>query len=164
MVNNTLTTSTANNNNDNLQSMVILNGMTAMVISHVHRWRRQWQEQSKYSKSVSSIPDDSDSEDTVPGNVDDRMSAELDAHRSSKTEPIQTDPLQFWKNKESTYPNVAMQAQTSVFVRNFSAMRAHVQSRWRNCQQTRWVLNDAVRVCRVGCNRLIQCRPNCNKY
>jgi len=46
----------------------------------------------------------------VPGNVNDRMSAELDAYRSSKTEPIQTDSLQFWKNKESTYPNVAMQA------------------------------------------------------
>ena len=29
MVNNMLTTSTANNNNDNLQSMVIVNGMTA---------------------------------------------------------------------------------------------------------------------------------------
>jgi len=39
---------------------------------------------------------------TVPGNVDDRMSAELDAYQSSKTEAIQTDPLQFWKNKEST--------------------------------------------------------------
>jgi len=63
------------------------------------------------SKSVCSILDDSDCEDTVPGNVDDRMSAELAAYRSSKTEPIQTDPLQFWKNKESTYPNVAMQAQ-----------------------------------------------------
>ena len=47
----------------------------------------------------------------MPGNVDDHMSAaELDAYRSSKTEPIQTDPLQFWKNKESTYPNVVMQA------------------------------------------------------
>ena len=46
----------------------------------------------------------------MPGNVNDRMSAELDAYRSSKTEPIQTDSLQFWKNKESTYPNVAMQA------------------------------------------------------
>jgi len=60
------------------------------------------------SKSVSSILHDYDCEDTVPGNVDARMSAELDAYRSSNTEPIQTDPLQFWKNKESTYPNVAM--------------------------------------------------------
>jgi len=63
------------------------------------------------SKSVSSIFDDSDCEDTVPGNVDDRISAELGAYRSSKTEPIQTDPLQFWENKESTYPNVVMQSQ-----------------------------------------------------
>ena len=43
------------------------------------------------SKSVSSIVDDSDCEDTVPGNVDDRMSSGLGAYRSSKTEPIQTD-------------------------------------------------------------------------
>jgi len=40
------------------------------------------------SKLVSSILDDSDCEDTVPGNVDDHISAELDAYRSSKTEPI----------------------------------------------------------------------------
>jgi len=38
------------------------------------------------SKSVSSILDDSDSEDTVPCNVDDRMSAELGAYGSSKTQ------------------------------------------------------------------------------
>jgi len=63
------------------------------------------------SKSVSSILDNSDCEHTVPGNVDDRMSAVLGAYRTSKTEPIKTDPLQFWKNKESTYPNVVMQSQ-----------------------------------------------------
>jgi len=63
------------------------------------------------SKSVSSIIDDSDCEDTVPGNVDKRISAEFGAYQSSKTEPMQTDPLQFWKNKELTYPNVVMQSQ-----------------------------------------------------
>jgi len=101
------------------------------------------------SKSVSSILDDSDCEDTVPGNVDDRMSAELGAYRSSKTEP-----MQFWKNKEPIYPNVVMQSQKlSVFARDsqlfsqqladaldqlvtVSAMRAHIRYRWRNCQQT----------------------------
>jgi len=39
------------------------------------------------------------------------MSAELGAYRSSKTEPIQTDPWQFWKNEDTTYRNVVMQAQ-----------------------------------------------------
>jgi len=63
------------------------------------------------SKWLSNILDDSDCEDTVPHNVDDRMSAEFGAYRSSNTELIQTDPLQFWKNKESTYPNVVMQSQ-----------------------------------------------------
>jgi len=61
------------------------------------------------SKWLSSILDDS--EDTVPGNVAYHMSAELGAYRSSNTQPVQTDPLQFWKNKESTYPNVVMQSQ-----------------------------------------------------
>jgi len=73
--------------------MVILNyGMIAMFANDEDTDRN-----TGSSKSVSSILDDSDSEDTVPG-----MSAELGAYRSSKTEPIQTDPLQFWKNKEST--------------------------------------------------------------
>jgi len=45
MVNNMLTTSTANNNKDNLQSMVM--EWQPIVISHVHRWQRHWQEQSK---------------------------------------------------------------------------------------------------------------------
>jgi len=63
------------------------------------------------TKSVSIILDDCDCEDTRPGNVDDRMSAELSPYRSSKTEPIQTDALQFWKNEDTTYRNVVMQAQ-----------------------------------------------------
>jgi len=65
------------------------------------------------SKWLSSIVDDSDCEDTAPGNVDvnNRMSAEFGAYQWSKTEPIHTDPLQFWKNKDSTYPNAVMQSQ-----------------------------------------------------
>jgi len=77
------------------------------------------------SKSVSSVLDDSDCEDTAPGNADDRMSAELGAYRSSKTEPIQTDP-----------DCCHAVTETSVFARDFSAMRAHIHCRWRNCQQT----------------------------
>ena len=73
------------------------------------------------TQPVSIILDDSDCEDTVPGNVDDRISAELSPYRSSKTEPIQTDPLQFWKNEDTTYRNVVMQSQKLLCVPAASA-------------------------------------------
>jgi len=103
--------------------LLVLNRMTAMFADDKDTDRNRTS-----SKSVSSILNDSNSEDTVPDNVDDRMSAELGAYRSSKTELIQTDPLQFWKNKESTYPNVAMQAQKFLYLPTTSVPRERIFS------------------------------------
>ena len=64
------------------------------------------------SKSVSSILDDSDCEDNVPGNVDDRMLPELQMLiGQAKLNRYRLICWLFWKNKESTYPNVVMQSQ-----------------------------------------------------
>ena len=47
----------------------------------------------------------------MSGNVDDGISAELAAYRLSKTESIQTDPLQLQFSKSRHIRKVAMQAQ-----------------------------------------------------
>ena len=41
----------------------------------------------------------------------DRLMAKLNNYKFLKCEQITTDPLQFWKLKESVFPNVALQAQ-----------------------------------------------------
>lgn len=57
-----------------------------------------------------SILDSSDSESESSENMDTKLAAELTSYRCGKAEPMTTDPLDFWKQKETAFPNVAHQA------------------------------------------------------
>jgi hypothetical protein len=54
---------------------------------------------------------DSDSSDSESGeNIHTKLTAELTSYRCGKAEPMTTDPLEFWKQNETVFPNVAQQA------------------------------------------------------
>jgi len=46
------------------------------------------------------------------------MMAELNNYKFMKTEPLKTEPLHFWRMKETVFPNVAVQAKTIVHASN----------------------------------------------
>jgi len=52
---------------------------------------------------------DSDQQDEY-SSQDDRLQAELNNYKFMKTEPLSTDPLHFWRMKETVFPHVAVQA------------------------------------------------------
>jgi len=137
------------------------------------------------SKSVSSILDDSDCEDNVPGNVDDRMLPELQMLISqAKLNRYRLICWLFWKLRSRhiqilscSHLNFCLcQWLTTVLSTacrragpachcqcHESAHSVSLEKLSANVDQLCVLLMlKCCYVCGVGCNRPIQCRPNCN--
>jgi len=56
---------------------------------------------------------DSDQQDEY-SSQDDRLTAELNNYKFMKTKPLSTDPLNFWRMKQTVFPHVAVYTKKTI--------------------------------------------------
>ena len=87
----------------------ILNGMASSLTSEKDDTADRVASQDKVASSILDSDTDTDTEDNnVDGEKNDVML--LLSYRSTKVEPMSTDPLTLWKSHAGTFPHVAQQA------------------------------------------------------